>query len=166
MKRKKPAAVLMILAAIVLLSAAAGGYRRLSSLSLSEELKRDVRITSLEVWKPFAQVDNMPVTVRADEETKRQITDLITAPTYYRKLFLNGSGGNVFFMIYLEGRDSSGKLRQYSYLISNEGEVGIRDLAMGNEARYLTDGRNPFIVSRQELRELYAGIARLTESTE
>lgn len=163
MRQKRPATVLwFVLAAIVLILAAAGGYRWLSSLSLSEELQQDVRITGLEVWKPFAQVDNMPVSVKADEETKKQIVDLITAPTYYRKLFLNGSGGDMFFIIYLEGQDSSGKLRQYSYLISNKGEVGIRDLAIGNEAQYLTDDHNPLIVSRQELRELYAKIAQLT----
>ncbi len=163
MRQKKPAAALwFVLACIVLILAAAGGYRWLSSLSFSEELQQNVRITSLEVWKPFEQVDNLPVSVKADEETKQQIVDLITAPTYYRKLFLSGSSGDIFFMIYLEGQDSSGKLRQYSYLISNKGEVGIRDLAIGNEALYLTDDHNPFLVSRQELRELYASIAQLT----
>ncbi len=165
MKKKKPATALwFVLAAIVLILAAAGGYRWLSSLSLSEELQQDVRITSLEVWRPFAQIGNMPVSVKADEETKQQIVDLITAPRYYRTLIYNGFGGDTQFIIYLEGLNEAGKVKRYSYRISNLGEVAISNLDIGGEQSYLTDDHNPLIVSRQELRELYANIAQLTKT--
>ncbi len=165
MRLKKPATALwFVLATIVLILAAAGGYRWLSSLSLSEELQQDVRITSLEVWRPFTQIDNMPVTVKADEETKQQIVDLITTPRYYRTLLYRGFSGDTQFIIYLEGQSKTGSVKRYSYRISNLGEVAISNLGIGGEQSYLTNDHNPLIVSRQELRELYVRIAQLMEN--
>lgn len=159
MNRKKVVKVLLaLLVGALIVWNAASGYR----WAFSFPSRKDIRITRMEVWKPFAQIGNTPVTVNITEETQQQIIGLITAPTYHRELFYDGSSGDTFFMIYLEWQDDLGKTLQYSYFISNQGEVSIRDLNAGEEVRYVTNDNDPFIVSREETRGIYARIEELT----
>ena len=66
-------------------------------------------------------------------------------------VFLDTSiNGDTLFIIYLEGETNSDGTQQYSYLISNLGEVSIRDLVDGDELPYVTSDGNPFVVSRQQ----------------
>ncbi len=160
MNRKKVIKVsLALLVGALFVLGAVSGYRWF--FSFPSRLKKDVHITHMEVWKPFAQIDNTPVKIKITEEAEQQIINLITAPSYHRELFYYGSGGDAFFMIYLEGQDNLGEVQQYSYFISNKGEVGIQDLATGEESQYVTNDGNPFIVSREETRGFYARIAEL-----
>ena len=161
MKQKKAISVLwLLLAATLFVLVALSGYRWV--FSLSSYLKKDVHITRMEVWRPFAQIDNVPEKLEITEEAEQQIIGLVTAPTYHRELFYDDFGGDTFFMIYLKGQNNMGEVQQYSYSISNKGEVRIRDLSTGEELQYVTSDGNPFIVNRQKTREFYDKIAELS----